>query len=83
MTRQFTRLVLIWGLALLTVWIGLGVYRNVFLTADTPRAITPRGELAEFERLNVELFERISPSVVYIFSEVDRREVFGRGVERT
>ena len=82
MTRQFTRLVLIWGLALLTVWIGLGVYRNVFLTADTPRAITPRGELAEFERLNVELFERISPSVVYISSEVDRRQVFGRGVER-
>ncbi len=82
MSRQFTRLVLIWGLALMTVWIGLGVYRNVFLTADTPRAITPRGELAEFEKLNVELFERISPSVVYIFSEVDRRQAFGRGVER-
>lgn len=81
-TRQFTRVVLIWSLALVTVWIGLGVYRNVFLTADTPRAITPRGELAAFESLAVELFQRISPSVVYIFSEVDRRQAFGRGVER-
>ncbi len=78
MRRDYTKLILIWALILATVWIGQNVYRDVFLTADAPRAITPRGSLAEFETNNVELFARISPSVAYIFTEAERQSLFGR-----
>lgn len=40
-------------------WIGIGV-------SAEPRAITPRGELAEFEKTTTELFSNVSPSVVYL-----------------
>ena len=40
-------------------WIGIGA-------ATTPRAITPRGELADFEKTTTELFRAVSPSVVYL-----------------
>lgn len=34
----------------------------------TPRAVTPRGDLAQDERSTIELFRQVSPSVVYITS---------------
>ena len=37
------RVLVIWALALLTLWIGHQVHRDVFLVADTPRLVTPRG----------------------------------------
>jgi 2-alkenal reductase len=36
---------------------------------STPRTITPRGELAEFEKATIEIFNAAAPSVVYIFTE--------------
>jgi len=41
-----------------------------------PRAITPRGELAEDEKSTVELFRRVSPSVVHITSMTVRKDIF-------
>jgi 2-alkenal reductase len=35
-------------------------------SATTPRPIEPRGTLAEFERTTVEIFDRVSPSVVHV-----------------
>ncbi|MFL6796309.1 MAG: S1C family serine protease [Xanthobacteraceae bacterium] len=35
-------------------------------SANTPRAIEPRGSLMEAERTSIELFERVSPSVVQV-----------------
>jgi 2-alkenal reductase len=32
----------------------------------TARPVTPRGGLADFERLTIDIFERVSPSVVQI-----------------
>tara|TARA_A100001037_G_scaffold56671_1_gene48969 strand:+ start:12469 stop:13569 length:1101 start_codon:yes stop_codon:yes gene_type:complete len=58
----------VWALLLLTLWVGHEVYRDVFLVADTPRPVTPRGSLADLERQNVEAFQRIAPSVAYIFT---------------
>ena len=40
-------------------WIGIGA-------VGTPRPITPRGDLAEFEKTTTELFNSVSPSVVYL-----------------
>jgi S1-C subfamily serine protease len=44
--------------------------------AAKPRAITPRGDLAADEKATTELFREASPSVVYITTEVVRRDVF-------
>jgi len=40
--------------------------------ATNPRAVEPRGDLADYERATIALFERVSPSVV---------QVVGRGAE--
>jgi 2-alkenal reductase len=75
------KLIVIWALILGTVWIGTILYRDLVLTADAPRAITPRGNLADFEKQNIELFARVSPSVAYIFTQVERRDFFGGAQE--
>ena len=41
-----------------------------------PRAVAPRGELAEAERATIELFREASPSVVYITTLVRRVNLF-------
>ncbi len=41
-----------------------------------PRAITPRGDLAEDERSTIDLFRQASPSVVFITSKARRRDLF-------
>lgn len=46
----------------------------------TPRAITARGNLAEDEKNTIELFQTISPSVVYITSIELRRNLFSLNV---
>lgn len=40
--------------------------RTLFYAANEPRVVVPRGVLADFERTTVELFERVSPSVVQV-----------------
>ncbi len=42
-----------------------------------PRTVEPRGELANFEKATIEIFDRASPSVVYIFTENAVRGFFG------
>lgn len=38
-----------------------------------PRAMTPRGELADFEKASINIFDSVSPSVVYINTSVEGR----------
>lgn len=82
MRWNIRQLLVLWILILATLWIGQRLYTDLVLTADAPRAITPRGDLAEFEKQNIALFDRIAPSVAYIFTEVDERGFFGAGVSR-
>ena len=42
-----------------------------------PRAIAPRGDLAEYEKSTIEIFNAAAPSVVYIFTENAVRGFFG------
>jgi 2-alkenal reductase len=42
-----------------------------------PRTVHPRGDLANFEKATIEIFDRASPSVVYIFTENAVRGFFG------
>ncbi|MCY4547498.1 MAG: trypsin-like peptidase domain-containing protein [Defluviicoccus sp.] len=68
MGRRWGLFATIWVLILATVYLGDRFVRDVFLTDDAPRAVTPRGDLAAFEQSTVRLFEEASPSVVYIFT---------------
>jgi 2-alkenal reductase len=46
-------------------------------TQSAPRIITPRGELAAYERSTIALFETAAPSVAYIFTENAVQGFFG------
>ena len=69
MNRRWGLFAVIWILILVTIYIGDRFVRDVFLTAEVPRAITPRGDLAAIEKTTVSLFETAAPSVVYIFTQ--------------
>jgi S1-C subfamily serine protease len=45
---------------------GVGIAFESSAKAPQPRAVTPRGPLAADEQVQVDLFKRVSPSVVYI-----------------
>ena len=68
MGRRWGLFATIWLLILASVYLADRFVRDVFLIDDTPRAVTPRGDLAAFEQSTVRLFEEASPSVVYIFT---------------
>ena len=55
--------------------IALPRLRVWFLSPDTQRLVTPRGELAADEKSTVELFQKAGPSVVYI-TTVERQVNF-------
>jgi 2-alkenal reductase len=66
MRYGFVRLLLI-GAALIAVVLFVAPYlRQLFVSADTPRAVQPRGDLAQIEKTTIELFEHASPSVVQV-----------------
>lgn len=56
-----------------TLWISF--------TAE-PRSVTPRGELAEVEKTNIEIFSQASPSVVFITSLSDQINFWTRNITR-
>jgi 2-alkenal reductase len=66
---RFWRYIAIWALIAATLWVGHRLVRDLVLTADQARTVEPRGELAGFETTAIDIFNRISPSVVFIFTE--------------
>src|SRR5262249_38387945 len=60
------------SLILAGVLIALGIFslrpymEYRLYAATTPRAVEPRGDLADFERTTIAIFERVSPSVVQV-----------------
>ncbi|NNF98696.1 MAG: trypsin-like serine protease [Desulfobacteraceae bacterium] len=68
---------LIWGMIIITLYVANNFFRNVFLTEDTARAVAPRGELADFEKSTMAIFDNAAPSVVYLFTERAVRGFFG------
>jgi S1-C subfamily serine protease len=67
--------------AVLAGWFLFGRHSSSTHDPDAvPRAITPRGDLAADEKASIELFERVSPSVVHITSLAVRRDRFNFNV---
>jgi 2-alkenal reductase len=61
-----TQIAIIAILAVLGIYVAQPYFDRLFYSATTPRAVEPRGNLSELERSTVELFERVSPSVVQV-----------------
>ena len=76
---------LFWLVVILAGLAGGMLYRQVsdFLRSPSivPRAITPRGNLADEEKTTIAIFKGASPSVVYITTLAVRREQFGFDVQ--
>jgi 2-alkenal reductase len=66
---RFTRLVLIALLLLTAAYVAQPYVAGWLYSADAPRTVAARGDLAASEHSVVELFERVSPSVVHVFAE--------------
>jgi hypothetical protein len=65
MRDRFTRLMLGVLLVLVAAFVTQPYIDRVFFSA-TPRPVEPRGSLAEAERTAIEIFDRVSPSVVQV-----------------
>ena len=65
MRDRFTRLTLSILLILLAAFVVQPYIDRVFFSG-TPRPVEPRGNLAEAERTAIQIFERVSPSVVQV-----------------
>jgi 2-alkenal reductase len=70
-----------WILAIVALVAAMAYYqwlseRNQFANSQ-PRSIAPRGELANFEKATIAIFNRTAPSVAYIFTENAVRGFFG------
>jgi 2-alkenal reductase len=45
---------------------------RMLFSAGTPRSVAPRGSLADIERTSIDLFERVSPSVVQVVARAGK-----------
>ncbi|HEY8565635.1 MAG TPA: trypsin-like peptidase domain-containing protein [Beijerinckiaceae bacterium] len=75
MQDRFTRLALILALVLFAAYVGEPYVERFFYSAQGPRTVASRGDLAAAERTNIELFQRVSPSVVHVYAQAGRRNL--------
>ena len=72
------RIALVVGAILLAAYVAEPYVARFFLAAEEPRTVTARGDLAPAERATVELFERVSPSVVHVYAQPSGRRFSAR-----
>lgn len=66
---------------LILLWHALPLVGHYMVVRHAePRAVTPRGDLAADEQATIEIFERASPSVVYITTRALVRDFWTRNV---
>jgi 2-alkenal reductase len=66
MADRFTRIAVFALLLVVGIYLAQPHLDRLLFSATTPRAVAPRGALADIERTTIELFERVSPSVVQV-----------------
>ena len=65
-TDKTTRRLLLFAVVLLGLYALQPLLRSVLFSAVDPRTVEPRGDLADYERTTIALFERVSPAVVQV-----------------
>ncbi|KQT56187.1 2-alkenal reductase [Methylobacterium sp. Leaf456] len=73
MPDRFVRIALGVTLGLLVVFVAQPYILAFLYSADSPRAVTARGDLSALEKSTVDLFARASPSVVHVFAKAAAR----------
>src|ERR1700687_4968168 len=66
MGHRITRIIVVLLLIAVGVYIAQPYIDRLLYSASTARADDPRGSLSDLERSTIELFERVSPSVVQV-----------------
>ena len=66
MNSRFLRFAIIAALLLLAAQVAEPYFTRIMLSVTMPRPVEARGDLSEVERSFVELFQRVSPSVVQV-----------------
>jgi 2-alkenal reductase len=79
MTDRFTRYATLAVLCLLVLFVAEPYAERFFYATTEPRPVEARGDLAPIERSTVELFERVSPSVVQVVATPSRGQARLRG----
>ena len=65
----FARVALGVGLLVVLAFVAAPYVRSYFFSATAPRTVQSRGDLADFERTTIQLFEQSSPSVVQVVAQ--------------
>ncbi|MGE3247369.1 MAG: S1C family serine protease [Beijerinckiaceae bacterium] len=78
---KFHRYVVAGLIAGLVMFLAAQLVQTTLLVADKPRAVTPRGDLAGFEKTAVDVFKNSAPSVVYIYTQTQGSGYFGEDRE--
>ncbi len=73
MPDRFVRIALGVTLGLLVAFVAQPYILAFLYSADSPRAVTARGDLSALEKSTVDLFARASPSVVHVFAQAAAR----------
>ena len=66
MGDRLTKILILALLIVLGIYLAEPYVDRMLYSASTPRTVAPRGDLSELERASIELFERVSPSVVQV-----------------
>ena len=75
--QQRFLLSLIAAVAAIVLYFGLVDLHRWIFTAHDARPIAPRGDLAEFEKTSIAVFRSSAPSVAYISTIRQQRDIFG------
>src|SRR6201997_1205001 len=72
MSGRLLGIAIVWLLLLATAWVVEPYAIAFWVSATSPRAITPRADLTEAERTTIKLYQTASPSVVHIFARASQ-----------
>jgi 2-alkenal reductase len=74
---RFIRPLLVIVALLLALFVAEPYLARLFFSADAPRNPLPRSELGADEKSTIQLFERVSPSVVHVYAQPGGRALLG------
>lgn len=76
--NSLQKFLLICALLAVILWAGSGFIQVLLFSENTSRTVTPRGDLASFEKTSINLFRKSAPSVAYIYPLKQSVDFFGR-----
>jgi 2-alkenal reductase len=83
---NFSKLVLVWVLALASFWVARPYFTAPESAPSAPAGaaapLQPQGRLSDWEKSSSDLFRAVSPSVAYIVTESRRVNLFGVDVAK-